>query len=154
MRASVRERAWGHKAIVYILSLLYVRSYYKLPRVREAIFSYEVYKVLYCSYIPVLSISSREPSRSVQGESRCYCVDIPRSMGSTEKMQDLISAIEEIKGGWVASAMYGKHQEMFMQPPHVLVFSNQHPPLHMMSQDRWKIYKVRCLTLARLAKNS
>lgn len=104
--------------------------------------------------IPLGNATQLKTNVIVQGESRCYCVDIPRSMGSTEKMQDLISAIEEIKGGWVASAMYGKHQEMFMQPPHVLVFSNQHPPIHMMSRDRWKIYKVENLILARLAKNS
>lgn len=92
--------------------------------------------------IPLGNATQLKTNVVVQGPSRVYCVDLPRTVGSTEKMHDLISAIEEIKGGWVSSAMYGKHQELFMQPPHVLVFSNMPPPREMMSRDRWKTYKV------------
>lgn len=77
-----------------------------------------------------------------QGAHRCYVVDLPRTTGNTESMKDLISALEEIKNGWVASAMYGKYQELMMEPPHVFVISNEYPPMNMMSMDRWKLYSI------------
>lgn len=104
--------------------------------------------------IPLGNATQIKTNVIVQGAARCYCVDLPRTTGSTEKMQDLISAIEEIKGGWVSSAMYGKHQEIYMDSPHVLVFTNCAPPLHMMSRDRWTIYTVESRKLARVARNN
>lgn len=104
--------------------------------------------------VPMGNATQLKTNIIAQGVHRCYCVDIPRSLGSTERMQDLISALEELKGGWVSSAMYGKHQELFMEPPHVIIFSNMPPPMHMMSLDRWQIYTVENMKLARLAKNN
>jgi hypothetical protein len=95
--------------------------------------------------IPMGNATQLKTNVITQGAARVYCVDIPRTIGSTEKMHDLISAIEEVKNGWVGSAMYGKHQELYMEPPHVLCFSNMPPPRLMMSQDRWSIYKVNPL---------
>ncbi len=77
-----------------------------------------------------------------QGPSRIYVGDLPRTLGTTEKMTDLISACEEIKNGYVSSAMYGKHQELFMEPPHLVLFANMPPPREMMSQDRWRVFTI------------
>lgn len=103
--------------------------------------------------IPLGNATQLKTNVIVQGPARVYCVDIPRTVGSTEKMADLISALEEIKGGWVSSAMYGKHQELFMQPPHVICFSNQQPPRAMMSLDRWKVFTVKDKKLVRVVRN-
>lgn len=92
--------------------------------------------------VPLGNATQLKTNVIVQGAARCYCVDLPRTIGTTEKMQDLVSALEEIKNGWVSSAMYGKHQELFMSPPHVIIFSNMPPPTDCMSGDRWKVFKV------------
>lgn len=106
--------------------------------------------------VPLGNATQLKTNVIVQGPARCYCVDMPRTTGTTEKMQDLISTLEEIKNGWVCSAMYGKHQELFMEPPHVIVFSNVPPPLGLMSVDRWEVFKVipSLKILSRLSRNS
>jgi len=105
--------------------------------------------------VPMGNATQLKTNVITQGAARVYCVDIPRTIGSTEKMHDLISAVEEVKNGWVASAMYGKHQELYMEPPHVLCFSNMPPPSYMMSPDRWVIYKINPLLkcLSKLSEN-
>ncbi len=123
---------------------------------KSKLLKYLAYKKL-AKRIPLGNATQIKTNVICQGSARCYCVDLPRTTGTTEKMQDLISALEELKNGWVTTAMYGKHQELMMQPPHVLVFSNQSPPIHMMSEDRWKVYLIDPnfqLKLARLARNN
>lgn len=73
------------------------------------------------------------------GSSPAYLIDIPRSTGTTERLSDLYSAIEEIKNGFVTSAMYGKMHTLYMDPPHVIVFSNAAPNFHLLSRDKWKV---------------
>lgn len=92
--------------------------------------------------IPMGNATQLKTNVIVQGPSRTYCVDLPRTIGTTEKMSDLISAIEEVKNGYVASAMYGKHQELYMERPHVIVFSNMAPPIDSMSRDRWVVMSI------------
>ena len=109
-----------------------------------------------CVRIPLGNATQLKTNVIANGPSRCYVVDLPRTIGSTEKMQDLISAIEEVKNGWVVSAMHGKCHELLMEPPHVIVFSNMPPPFSLMSADRWKVYKIDTMfkTLVRLVKNN
>lgn len=77
------------------------------------------------------------------GPARCYLIDIPRTTGTTEKLADLYSAIEEVKNGFVQSPMYGKMHELFMDPPHIFVFSNAKPNIYAMSRDKWKIGEIK-----------
>lgn len=95
-----------------------------------------------CRRIPLGTATQIKSSVITQGPHRCYMLDLPRVRGKEEKLRELFSAIEEIKNGWVESAMYGKHEEMMMIPPHVIVFSNDAPDLRMASSDRWRIYEV------------
>ncbi len=122
---------------------------------KSKLLKYLCYKKL-AKRVPLGNATQLKTNVIVQGPARCYCVDMPRTTGTTEKMHDLISALEEIKNGWVSSAMYGKHQEMFMSPPHVIIFSNMPPPMELMSADRWEVYKVitPLKILSRLSKNS
>ena len=119
---------------------------------KSKLLKYLCYKKL-AKRVPMGNATQLKTNVIVQGASRVYCVDIPRTIGSTEKMTDLISALEEIKGGWVSSAMYGKHQELFMQPPHVICFSNMPPPRAMMSLDRWKVFSITAKKLVRVVRN-
>jgi len=107
-----------------------------------------------CKRIPLGNATQLKTNAVAAGAQRCYVVDLPRTIGSTEKMSDLISAIEEIKNGWVVSAMHGKEHELLMEPPHVIVFSNMPPPFALMSADRWKVYKVDLMfkTLVRVVR--
>jgi hypothetical protein len=77
-----------------------------------------------------------------KGASRCYVVDLPRARGRDDRLSDLFSALEELKNGWVESSMYGKEATLFMEPPHVIVMSNDPPDLRLASADRWRVYHV------------
>lgn len=78
-----------------------------------------------------------------KGPHRIYMVDLPKVRGSDERVQELFSAIEEIKNGWVESPMYGKSdQELLMEPPHVWIFSNELPNLSFCSLDRWRVHTI------------
>ena len=77
-----------------------------------------------------------------KGAHRAYMVDLPRVRGSDERQQELFSALEEIKNGWVESPMYGKSAELLMEPPHIHIFSNELPNLTYASMDRWKIWMI------------
>lgn len=79
------------------------------------------------------------------GASRCYVVDIPRVRGSEETREALFSALEDIKNGWVQSAMYGKHSVLMMEPPHVVCFSNELPKFSLASMDRWRVWGFEAL---------
>lgn len=74
------------------------------------------------------------------GPRKTYFVDFPRSLGTgSERISEIFSAIESIKNGWVTSPMYGKYQSLFFDPPHVICFSNDDPPMELLSADRWHV---------------
>lgn len=76
------------------------------------------------------------------GPRKVYIVDIPRTLGEDDSIPALISALEDIKNGYIVSAMYGKHQQLMMDPPHIVIFTNADCPHNMMSADRWKSYNI------------
>lgn len=92
--------------------------------------------------IPMGTATQIKTACIINGAHRCYVVDFPRTLGKDEKIRDVMSAIEEIKNGWVQSAMYGKNAELIMMPPHVICFANWQPDLSMMSFDMWEFYSV------------
>lgn len=76
------------------------------------------------------------------GARTCYFLDVPRTIGVNESLREMMSAIESIKNGMVATAMYGKPKKLFMAPPHVVCFANMPPPRELCSADRWREYKI------------
>lgn len=76
------------------------------------------------------------------GQRQVYFVDVPRTLGSDDSMASLMSALEDLKNGFVVSSMYGQNQSILLDPPHIIVFSNQECPYKMMSLDRWEIYGI------------
>lgn len=95
--------------------------------------------------IPMGTATQIKTSTIAKGPHKIYCVDLPRVRGSLETQHDLFSALEEVKNGWVESAMYGKNQELIMLPPHVFIFSNDLPKLSLTSADRWRIWTINAL---------
>ena len=77
-----------------------------------------------------------------KGAHQIYMVDLPRVRGSDERQQELFSALEEIKNGWVESPMYGEAAELLMDPPHIWIFSNELPNISMCSLDRWYVWHL------------
>jgi hypothetical protein len=76
------------------------------------------------------------------GPKMCYFIDIPRTLGAEESLSSILSAIEDLKNGYIVSVMYGKYQSLIFDPPHVIIFSNQPCPKEKMSKDRWKQYTM------------
>lgn len=80
------------------------------------------------------------------GPRKLYVVDLPRSLSLVyqykEKLAAMLSAIEEIKNGYLSSAMYGDYKEIYFEPPHILIFSNTLCPREYMSEDRWVVFML------------
>lgn len=71
------------------------------------------------------------------GPKKVYFIDVPRTLGSDDSIASLMSALEDLKNGFVVSAMYGTNAELVLNPPHIIVFSNLKCPTQLMSVDRW-----------------
>jgi len=80
------------------------------------------------------------------GIKSVYLIDIPRTLGSDDSIQSVLAAIEDIKNGFVTSAMYGKYESLLFEPPHVFVFSNERAPINLLSLDRWERYEMLQMT--------
>lgn len=92
--------------------------------------------------IPFGTATQIKTSVIAKGPRLIYLLDVSRSLGEGETMQSIFSAIEQIKNGFVLSAMYGKDGIMAFEPPHVICFSNYPPPWKRASRDRWRVFNL------------
>lgn len=76
------------------------------------------------------------------GPRELYFMDIPRTLGRDDSINDIMSVAEDIKNGFVTTSMYGEYQMMMFDPPHVVIFSNFKPNKQVFSNDRWQIYEI------------
>ncbi|AXH74985.1 MAG: Rep [Cressdnaviricota sp.] len=76
------------------------------------------------------------------GRKKVYIIDMPRTLADDDSIPSLISTLEDLKNGFVVSVFYGKYQQLLMEPPHVIIMSNQKCPTNMMSDDRWVKYGI------------
>lgn len=65
---------------------------------------------------------------------------MPRTLGTDDSVNSIISALEDCLNGFLSSSYYGESKTLLMEPPHVVVFSNQQCPYDKMSSDRWKAF--------------
>lgn len=77
-----------------------------------------------------------------KGPKKLYFIDIPRTMGVDDHLNNVYSALEDILNGYVETSMHGNPRELLMEPPHVVVFSNGAPQIEKLSGDRWKLYSI------------
>lgn len=92
-----------------------------------------------------LSFGSSAQLRSAcisAGQKQIYFIDIPRTLGRDDSINDIISVVEDIKNGFVVTTMYGLHKQLLFEPPHVVIFANFDPPEEKLSSDRWDIYQI------------
>lgn len=77
-----------------------------------------------------------------QGARKVYFFDLTRAKPHELGSQDLYSAIESIKDGFIVSGKY-KGGELLFKPPHVFVFANVLPDWGCLSRDRWDVRYLR-----------
>ena len=92
-----------------------------------------------------ISYGSSSQLRSIltKGSAKkIYIIDLPRSKERNDNEIDLLSAIEDLKTGFVINNMYGDGGALIMEPPHVIVSSNYILDRDALSQDRWVNCKI------------
>lgn len=77
------------------------------------------------------------------GPRRLYILDVPRTLGTDDSMNDILSTIEDAKNGYVVSSFYGNYQKLVMAPPAILIMSNMRCPVNKLSADRWECYVIK-----------
>lgn len=88
------------------------------------------------------------------GPRDVYFVDIPRTLGQEDNMNNIITCLEDLKNGHVVSAMYGRSKSLLMDPPHLIVLSNKPCPLKTMTQDRWSRWYIDYTTKDLISYNN
>jgi len=73
-----------------------------------------------------------------------YTIDLTRTKGKDQNYEDLFSAIEQIKNGYVIDVMYGKYNEAIFQPPMIIIFTNEKLEdfERYLSKDRWAAFSL------------
>lgn len=105
------------------------------------------YAELRCKCIDLPSIND---FKELMGIMMCECeinkspkavfFDLPRAMDKT-RLYGIICAMEQIKKGKLYDTRY-KYKKMWIDSPHVWIFSNFLIDTELLSQDRWKIWAL------------
>ena len=66
-------------------------------------------------------------------------INLTKTKGQDQSLEDMFAAIEDIKDGFIVDTMYGKYVEAIFESPIVLVFTNEKLDEHIskLSKDRW-----------------
>lgn len=67
-------------------------------------------------------------------------IDLPRAVDK-RKLGQVYVAIEQIKKGKLYDPRH-KYKSWWINTPHVWVFTNEHPDLSLLSNDRWKLWSI------------
>lgn len=103
------------------------------------------YLCTYNNSITKLSFGTSNQLRAASvsaGIKSLYIIDIPRTLGTDDSMNDILTVLEDLKNGFIVSSFYGSYSKLVMDPPHILVFSNMRCPVEKLSKDRWKCYII------------
>lgn len=71
---------------------------------------------------------------------KAYCMDMPRAL-KKDKLAGLYGGLECLKNGMAYDKRYAFKKRRFDRP-HVIVFTNEPPEMHLMSRDRWEIFCI------------
>lgn len=70
-----------------------------------------------------------------------YVFDVPRA-SSIKRRCAMWSGLEQIKNGLLFEKRY-KPRKMWIEPPKMIVITNEEPPWEMLSQDRWDPFYIK-----------
>lgn len=93
-----------------------------------------------CQYIPQMDDAKDIMRIAMKKAGKGYCFDLPRA-DSDRRNREMWRAIEQIKDGYLYEDRYS-FQEMWIDPPKILVFTNDMPPMETLSKDRWRIWEI------------
>lgn len=84
----------------------------------------------------VLGVGKRDDlSHAIDNSKRVFFINVPR--GAMEFLQYTI--LEQLKDRMVFSPKYDSQLKVFRHKVHVIVFTNEHPDMNKMSDDRYEI---------------
>jgi len=84
---------------------------------------------------------------STPAEQRYLSLDIPRSVSGHDSWIKWLSALEDIKNGHLCDPRY-QWKECFIEPPRMMVTSNQRPPQDLLTSDRFDIVDMLWIKFA------
>lgn len=70
-----------------------------------------------------------------------YIFDVPRA-SSLKRRCAMWAGLEQIKNGLLFEKRY-KPRKMWIEPPKMMVFTNEEPPWEMLSDDRWDPFYIK-----------
>lgn len=83
----------------------------------------------------LLNVVSKTPNKPG------YLFNLTRTKPKTVSSEELYATLESVKDGMFINTKY-ETSEVFMDPPHIWVFSNQLPITANCTQSRWKIWTI------------
>ena len=83
-----------------------------------------------------------------------FAFDFTRTLDDDTSIKSLFQIIEELKNGYIVSAMFGNPLEILIDSPFVLIFTNEDISsyFHYLSMDRWCAYEIRDDELLKIRK--
>ena len=76
------------------------------------------------------------------GRKDVFILDFPRTRARKDSVDDILATVEDLKGGYITSNMYGKNKVLFQRPPFIFLLTNEHLEYNKLSKDRWKVYAM------------
>jgi hypothetical protein len=73
------------------------------------------------------------------GQKNLYIVDLSRARSKTDREEDLLSVLEDLKTGFLTNAS-GK--TLLIPPPHIIVSSSYFMNYSLLSSDRWETSRI------------
>lgn len=93
---------------------------------------FDIPKITFGKCSDLLSLVAKQPNK------KAYVFDLSRTKSRDIDMDEIYSAIENIKNGHFVNTKY-EVEEILMLPPHIMVFANYPPDTSKLSSDRWII---------------
>lgn len=93
-----------------------------------------------CNLVPVLGDYKDMMRICMAKAGTGYVIDMERTQNPA-KATGLWRAIESVKNGYLFEDRYN-FRDMWIEPPKVLVLTNDNPPIETLSADRWRIYGI------------
>lgn len=72
--------------------------------------------------------------------ARCYIIDMPRALRKKD-LYEFYAGVESLKDGYAYDDRY-VFREKYFDCPNIWIFSNKLPDLELLSQDRWRFWKI------------
>lgn len=140
---SVKENCKDEKELIRLINVIYnpsgnigktfLKKYLQFHRIAVA--------------IPPCTEAKHIMAHALAFESRAYIIDLPRDTRVAGKRKndangELWRGIEQLKDGNAYDLRHRPQVRDMEFSPHIWVFTNELPPIHILSNDRWNIYMV------------